>query len=70
MAIDLSVDGCMEKNKTKYRLREKDLNDLEDFVKKKTNLGSQRTSLSRMIPFSASPRSRVCLSGYLSRPGW
>ena len=35
MAIDLSVDGCMEKNKTKYRLRENDLNDLEDFVKKK-----------------------------------
>ena len=35
MAIDLSVDGCMEKNKTKYRLRENDLNDSEDFVKKK-----------------------------------
>ena len=47
MAIDLSVDGCMEKNKTKYRLRENDLNDSEDFVKKKKKKSHYELKMSK-----------------------
>ena len=37
IAIDPSIDNCIEKHKTKYKLRDNDLNDWKNFVKQEVS---------------------------------